>query len=70
MPGDEFFRTRMGARFYEVTMPAITDKLDRMVHVLASVPQLVGQLDRLNTNLEALVVELTHGRRAGAAVAS
>lgn len=47
-------------------MSAIADKLDRLTHRLAAVPQLVGQLDRLNTNLEALVVELKNGRLAGA----
>jgi hypothetical protein len=41
MPGDEFFKTRMGQRFYEATMPKIAD-----------------QLERLNTNIEALVAEL------------
>jgi hypothetical protein len=43
---DEFFRTRMGHRFFEATMPKIAD-----------------QLDRLNTNLEALVAELREHRR-------
>jgi hypothetical protein len=37
----EFFKTRMGQRFYEATMPKIAD-----------------QLERLNTNIEALVAEL------------
>ncbi len=41
MAGDDFFRTRMGQRFYEATMPKIAD-----------------QLERLNTNIEALVAEL------------
>jgi hypothetical protein len=41
MGGDEFFKTRMGQRFYEATMPKIAD-----------------QLERLNTNLEALIAEL------------
>lgn len=41
MAGDEFFKTRMGHRFYEATMPKIAD-----------------QLERLNTNIEALVAEL------------
>lgn len=30
MSGTEFFQTRMGARFYEVTMPAIADELKRL----------------------------------------
>lgn len=38
---DEFFKTRMGHRFYEATMPKIAD-----------------ELERLNTNIEALVAEL------------
>jgi hypothetical protein len=41
MAGDDFFKTRMGQRFYEATMPKIAD-----------------QLERLNTNIEALVAEL------------
>jgi hypothetical protein len=41
MAGDDFFRTRMGHRFFEATMPKIAD-----------------ELERLNTNIEALVVEL------------
>jgi hypothetical protein len=43
---DEFFRTRMGHRFFEATMPKIAD-----------------QLERLNTNLEALIAELREHRR-------
>jgi len=27
---DEFFRTRMGQRFYEATMPKIADQLERL----------------------------------------
>lgn len=41
MAGDDFFKTRMGQRFYEATMPKIAD-----------------QIERLNTNIEALVAEL------------
>ena len=40
MAGDDFFKTRMGHRFYEATMPKIAD-----------------ELERLNTNIEALVAE-------------
>lgn len=47
MAGDDFFKTRMGHRFYEATMPKISD-----------------QLERLNTNLEALVAELRRQREA------
>jgi hypothetical protein len=45
MAGDDFFKTRMGHRFYEATMPKIAD-----------------QLERLNTNIEALVTELRKRR--------
>ncbi len=44
---DDFFRTRMGQRFYEATIPKIAD-----------------QLDRLNTNIEALVAELRNLHQA------
>ena len=44
---DDFFRTRMGQRFYEATMPKIAD-----------------QIERLNTNLEALLAELRKQREA------
>jgi len=47
MAGVGFFQTRMGQRFYEVTMPKIAD-----------------QLERLNTNLEALVAELRKSNRS------
>jgi hypothetical protein len=42
----DFFKTRMGQRFYEATMPKIAD-----------------HLERLNTNIEALVAELRERRR-------
>ena len=42
MAGDDFFKTRMGQRFYEAMMPKIAD-----------------ELERLNTNIEAMpVVEI------------
>ncbi len=47
MAGDDFFKTRMGHRFYEATMPKIAE-----------------QLERLNTNIEALVAELRRQREA------
>jgi hypothetical protein len=50
---DDFFKTRMGHRFYEATMPKIAD-----------------QLERLNANLEALVVELQKLRTQRLAVPS
>ena len=28
--GDDFFRTQMGHRFYEATMPKIADQLERL----------------------------------------
>lgn len=52
MTGPDFFQTRMGAKFYEATMPKVAD-----------------QLERLNSNLEALVTELRlqrEERRSGA----
>ena len=30
MAGDDFFKTRMGQRFYEATMPKIADQLERL----------------------------------------
>lgn len=30
MSGDDFFRSRMGHRFYEATMPKIADQLGRL----------------------------------------
>ena len=49
----DFFRTPMGQRFYEATMPKIAD-----------------QLERLNTNIEALVAELRELLRAPQITAS
>jgi Skp family chaperone for outer membrane proteins len=49
----DFFKTRMGQRFYEATMPKIAD-----------------QLERLNTNIEALVAELRALRERRAPSAS
>jgi hypothetical protein len=48
MRGVEFFQTRMGARFYEGTMPKIAEPLE--------------QLERLNDNLEALLAEVRNPR--------
>jgi hypothetical protein len=45
MGGDDFFRTRMGHRFFESTMPKIAE-----------------ELERLNHNLEAIVIELREQR--------
>lgn len=30
MGGDDFFRTRMGQRFFEATMPKIADQIERL----------------------------------------
>ena len=49
MAGDDFFRTRMGHRFFEATMPKVAD-----------------ELERLNANLQALLVELRMHREAQA----
>lgn len=51
--GDDFFRTRMGQRFFEATMPKIAD-----------------QLEHLNANLEALLVELRKRSEAPASAGS
>jgi hypothetical protein len=40
---DEFFRTRMGQRFYEATMPKIADQLERLN---ANIEALVEELRR------------------------
>lgn len=47
MACDDFFKTRIGQRFYEATMPKIAD-----------------QLERLNTNIEALVAEPARAKPA------
>lgn len=70
MSGPTFFTTRMGVRFYEVTMPAIGDQLERLNTTLAPVIKVVAQLERLNTNLEALIAELKNGIGVLAARAS
>lgn len=37
MSGPEFFQTRMGAKFYEVTMPRIADALEQIAaHLVAT----------------------------------
>ncbi len=41
---DDFFRTRMGQRFYEATMPKIADQLERLN---ANLEALVAELRRL-----------------------
>lgn len=38
---DDFFRTRMGQRFYEATMPKIADQLERLN---ANIEALVAEL--------------------------
>jgi prefoldin subunit 5 len=40
----EFFRTRMGQRFYEATMPKIADQLERLN---ANIEALVAELREL-----------------------
>ena len=34
MSGPDFFRTRMGARFYEGTMPKIAEQIERLNDIL------------------------------------
>jgi hypothetical protein len=40
---DEFFRTRMGQRFYEATLPKLADQLERLN---ANIEALVEELRR------------------------
>jgi hypothetical protein len=44
MPGDDFFRTRMGQRFYEATMPKIADQLERLN---TNIEVLIAELQKL-----------------------
>ena len=44
MAGDDFFKTRMGQRFYEATMPKIADQLERLN---TNIESLVGELRKL-----------------------
>jgi len=60
MPDLEFFRTRMGARFYEGTMPKVADQLER----------LNKNFEALNKNLEAFVAELRRSNANPTAPAS
>ena len=43
MPGPEFHSTRMGQRFYEVTMPRIADELANLNNHLAALIALLRQ---------------------------
>lgn len=43
----DFFKTRMGQRFYEATMPKIADQLERLN---SNIEALVAELRKLNTN--------------------
>jgi len=45
MGGDDFFRTRMGARFFEVTVPKIADQLERLAKAFEAY---VAELRRAN----------------------
>ncbi len=44
MAGDDFFKTRMGQRFYEATMPKIADQLERLN---TNIESLVAELRKL-----------------------
>jgi hypothetical protein len=46
MAGDYFFKTRMGQRFYEATMPKIADQLERLN---TNIETLVAELRRLRS---------------------
>jgi len=41
MSGPEFFQTRMGARFYEGTMPKIAEQLERLNDNLEALIEMV-----------------------------
>jgi len=59
----EFFKTRMGARFYEHTMPEIATQLQRIADALekqAAVDQ--QRFDALHKSVEASCVKLTTPR--------
>jgi hypothetical protein len=43
----DFFKTRMGQRYYEATMPKIADQLERLN---SNVKALVAELRKLNAN--------------------
>jgi len=45
MGGDDFFKTRMGHRFYEATMPKIADQLERLN---MNIEALVAELRKLS----------------------
>lgn len=44
---NDFFRTRMGQRFYDATMPKIADQLERLN---TNIESLVAELRKLNAN--------------------
>jgi len=47
MSGTEFFQTRMGARFYEGTMPKIAEQLERLNDNLEALIELLRNNHRL-----------------------
>jgi hypothetical protein len=50
MAGDDFFRTRMGQRFYEATLPKIADQLERLN---ANIEALVAELRKCRESPES-----------------
>jgi hypothetical protein len=54
MGGDDFFRTRMGARFFDVTVPKIADQLERLVKAFEAY---VAELRRANDRAQAASAE-------------
>lgn len=57
MAGDDLFRTRMGQRFYEATLPKIADQLERLN---ANVEALVAELRALRDRAAGASIEDTN----------
>jgi len=56
---NDFFRTRMGWRYYEATMPKIADQLERLATAVEALNEtLTCKLDRLTTAVETLTAAI------------
>ena len=67
---DEFFRTRMGQRFFEVTMPRIAEQLERLAvavetlnETLAGQTTVIGEQEGGVTSTSVLGPDRTYRRR-------
>ncbi len=60
MPGDDFFRTRMGQRFYEATMPKVADQLERLNTNIESLVTELRKLQPDRSDAPALQPEARH----------